>query len=87
MPSSSSSSLVGRTLSRTPAVDHPQGLDVVHEGGNPIVDIVALHGLDGHREKTWTAENGVYWLRDLFPKDLPQARILCYGYDENTYSI
>ncbi|KAG7124149.1 Protein SERAC1 like protein [Verticillium longisporum] len=86
MPSSSLSRWVDRTLSRTQAMDHPQGLDGVYEGDNPIVDIVALHGLNGHREKTWTAENGVHWLRDLLPKDLPQARILCYGYDANTHS-
>lgn len=48
--------------------------------------IVALHGLNGHREKTWTAENGVHWLRDLLPEDLPQARILCWGYDANTHA-
>ncbi|KAH6627252.1 hypothetical protein B0J18DRAFT_366270 [Chaetomium sp. MPI-SDFR-AT-0129] len=73
-----------RTLSQ--AVGHPQGLDVVSEGQNPIVDIVALHGLNGHREKTWTAKNGVHWLRDLLPEDLPQARILCWGYDANTHA-
>ncbi|KAL6362010.1 hypothetical protein LRP88_05493 [Fusarium phalaenopsidis] len=45
-----------------------------------------MHGLNGHREKTWTAENGVHWLRDLLPEDLPQARILCWGYDANTHA-
>ncbi|KAI1635977.1 hypothetical protein F4809DRAFT_650828 [Biscogniauxia mediterranea] len=67
-------------------VEHPQGLEVVFEGDNPIVDIVAIHGLNGHREKTWTAKNGVHWLRDLLPTDLPQARICCWGYDANVYS-
>ncbi|KAM3560902.1 hypothetical protein ARSEF4850_003455 [Beauveria asiatica] len=65
---------------------HPQGLEVVYDGDNPIVDIIALHGLNGHREKTWTARNGVHWLRDLLPEDLPQARILCWGYDANTHA-
>jgi hypothetical protein len=37
------------------------------------------YSVNGHREKTWTAENGVHWLRDLLPEDLPQARILCGG--------
>jgi hypothetical protein len=46
--------------------------------------IVAIHGLDGHREKSWTAENDVLWLRDLLAGDSPQARILTYGYDANT---
>ncbi|KAK4044690.1 kinesin light chain [Parachaetomium inaequale] len=94
MASSKLSRLVDRTkraLSREPrtlseTVEHPQGLEVVSEGHDPIVDIVALHGLNGHREKTWMAENGVHWLRDLLPEDLPQARILCWGYDANTHA-
>ncbi|KAF2178451.1 hypothetical protein K469DRAFT_718263 [Zopfia rhizophila CBS 207.26] len=64
----------------------PQGLRVVAEGINPIVDIVAVHGLNGHRDKTWTASNGVNWLRDLLPQDLPNARIMTWGYDANTHS-
>ena len=47
---------------------------------------MAVHGLNGHREKTWTAGNGVHWLRDLLPHDLPGARILSWGYDANTHS-
>jgi hypothetical protein len=45
-----------------------------------------VHGLNGHCEKTWTASNGVNWLRDLLPHDLPNARILSWGYDANTHS-
>ncbi|EXL39973.1 hypothetical protein FOCG_17423 [Fusarium oxysporum f. sp. radicis-lycopersici 26381] len=70
----------------SPAVPHPQGLDVLSEGTDPIVDIVAIHGLNGHREKTWTAENGIHWLRDLLPHDAPRARILSWGYDANTHA-
>ena len=43
--------------------------------------IVAVHGLDGKREKSWTAMNGVNWLRDLLPFDIPQARIFTWGYE------
>ncbi|KIM79568.1 hypothetical protein PILCRDRAFT_74296, partial [Piloderma croceum F 1598] len=46
--------------------------------------IVAIHGLDGHLEKSWTADNGMLWLRDLLPKELRHARILTYGYDSYT---
>ncbi|KAF2190539.1 hypothetical protein K469DRAFT_387619 [Zopfia rhizophila CBS 207.26] len=67
------------------ASEVPQGLQVVAEGINPIVDIV-VHGLNGHRDKTWTASNGVNWLRDLLPQDLPNARIITWGYDANTHS-
>ncbi|KAF5709861.1 tetratricopeptide-like helical domain-containing protein [Fusarium globosum] len=70
----------------SPAVPHPQGLAVLSEGTNPIVDIVAVHGLNGHREKTWTAENGINWLRHLLPDDVPRARVLSWGYDANTHA-
>ncbi|KAF2176037.1 hypothetical protein K469DRAFT_608537, partial [Zopfia rhizophila CBS 207.26] len=53
-----------------------QGLQEVAEGINPIVDIVAVHSLNGHRDKTWTASNGVNWLRDFHPQDLPKTRII-----------
>ena len=44
--------------------------------------VVAIHGLNGHRERTWTAANGKLWLRDLLPQRLPRA----WGYDSNTHS-
>ena len=43
--------------------------------------IVAVHGLDGHRTESWTATNGIFWLRDYLPRQIPKARILTYGYD------
>jgi hypothetical protein len=46
--------------------------------------IVAIHGLDGHCKNSWTADNGVLWLRDLLPDQIPSARILTYGYDADT---
>ncbi|KAF8526910.1 hypothetical protein BU17DRAFT_40153 [Hysterangium stoloniferum] len=46
-----------------------------------VVSIVAIHGLNGDREQSWKADNGRLWLRDLLPNDIPQARILSYGYD------
>ncbi|CCA69054.2 hypothetical protein PIIN_02913, partial [Serendipita indica DSM 11827] len=55
-------------------------------GIDPVVDIVAIHGLQGHRDKTWTSDNGVCWLRDLLPSDFPNARILSYGYDADVHS-
>ena len=47
--------------------------------------IVAIHGLNGHQDKTWTAVNDVQWLRDLLPNDIPTARIFCWGYNANTH--
>jgi protein SERAC1 len=49
-----------------------------------LFSIIAIHGLDGHPQKSWTAPNGTLWLRDLLPEKLPQARILTYGYDAYT---
>lgn len=48
--------------------------------------IVAVHGLHGNREKTWTADNDVLWLQALLPKEIPNARVLTYGYDSRTRS-
>ncbi|KAG8840603.1 hypothetical protein FRB91_005902 [Serendipita sp. 411] len=56
-------------------------------GQDPIVDIVAIHGLDGHREQSWTAEDGTIWLKDLLPNEIPNARIISYGYDADTHSF
>ncbi|KAI1085938.1 P-loop containing nucleoside triphosphate hydrolase protein [Rostrohypoxylon terebratum] len=72
--------------SSTAATEWPVGLDVVYDSPEASLDIVAIHGLNGHREKTWTADNGVHWLRDLLPKDLPTVRILTWGYDANTHA-
>ncbi|KAF8527628.1 hypothetical protein BU17DRAFT_27870, partial [Hysterangium stoloniferum] len=43
--------------------------------------IVAIHDLNGDREASFTAHNGVLWLRDLLPTVITNARILSYGYD------
>ncbi|KAI1772656.1 hypothetical protein F4818DRAFT_453453 [Hypoxylon cercidicola] len=70
----------------TSVTEWPQGLDIVYDCPEASLDIVAIHGLNGHREKTWTADNGVHWLRTLLPKDLPNVRIVTWGYDANTHS-
>jgi hypothetical protein len=48
-----------------------------------IHSIIAVHGLDGHRRTSWTANNGVLWLRDLLPSVIPGARVLTYGYNHS----
>ncbi|RGP79315.1 tetratricopeptide-like helical domain [Fusarium longipes] len=75
------------SITSGPAPKHPQGLNVLSDGVEPVVDIVAVHGLNGHREKTWTSDNGVYWLRDFLPTDVPNARIFSWGYDANTHAV
>ncbi|GME23020.1 hypothetical protein L207DRAFT_627774 [Neofusicoccum parvum] len=61
------------------------GLKELAPGTEPQLDLIAIHGLNGHRERTWTADNNVLWLRDLLPAEIPRARILTYGYDSRTH--
>ncbi|KAK4063787.1 hypothetical protein Trihar35433_8495 [Trichoderma harzianum] len=52
------------------------------------VDVIFLHGLTGHRERTWTAEGQADpWPKSLLPKDLPTARIITYGYDADVLHL
>jgi predicted alpha/beta-fold hydrolase len=60
------------------------GIHVLADGVDPVVDIVAIHGLDGHPLESWMAGNGKIWLRDFLPDKVPRARILTYGYDAYT---
>ncbi|MCJ1403613.1 hypothetical protein MMC11_006836 [Xylographa trunciseda] len=60
------------------------GLFELYRGENPIVDIVAVHGLNGDPFRTWTTEgSGKMWLKDpsLLPSNLKNSRILTYGYN------
>ncbi|KAG8846226.1 hypothetical protein FRB91_001059, partial [Serendipita sp. 411] len=72
-------------MSKKQQKDH--GFIELSPGQDPIVDIISIHGLDGHREQSWTADDGTMWLRDLLPEDIPNARILSYGYDADTRSF
>ena len=47
---------------------------------------MAVHGLNGHPENTFTAANGICWLRSLLPALAPNIRVLSYGYDARTHS-
>ncbi|KAL7619842.1 hypothetical protein AAE478_010387 [Parahypoxylon ruwenzoriense] len=76
----------------TERVYRPRGtaknfVEALVEPSEPNVDIVAVHGLDplnrhSHAKATWTAD-GKLWLRDFLPKQVPQARILLFGYNAN----
>ncbi|KAH9233425.1 hypothetical protein K456DRAFT_1838259, partial [Colletotrichum gloeosporioides 23] len=48
------------------------------------ISIVAVHGLDGHWRRSWTADNGIFWLQDLLPNKLPKARIYSYSHNSKT---
>jgi hypothetical protein len=52
-----------------------------------LASVVAVHGLGGHRLGTWTDKRtGCLWLRDSLPSELPNARIMSYGYDSKLRS-
>lgn len=50
-----------------------------------FTDIVAVHGLNGHYMKTWSAETPsgkeVNWLRVFLPMHVPNTRIMSYSYN------
>lgn len=44
--------------------------------------IIAVHGLNGHAFNTWAMKKtNVMWLRDFLPRQIPEARIMTYGYN------
>ncbi|KIX03635.1 uncharacterized protein Z518_07188 [Rhinocladiella mackenziei CBS 650.93] len=60
------------------------GLFILHEppAGETQVDIVAVHGLGGDWEGTWTDDTThQMWLRDFIPNQWGEARVLSFGYD------
>ncbi|PMD14608.1 hypothetical protein NA56DRAFT_610010 [Hyaloscypha hepaticicola] len=56
------------------------GLKMVFEEKNSTIDVIAVHGMGGPCEKSWIADNGIFWLHDLLPTTLPGVRIFSYGY-------
>ncbi|MCJ1283103.1 hypothetical protein MMC26_002430 [Xylographa opegraphella] len=62
------------------------GLTELYRGSDPVVDVVAVHGLNGDPFRTWTwTTEGLekMWLKDptLLPSNMKNSRILTYGYD------
>ncbi|KAJ4573123.1 hypothetical protein HRR82_006778 [Exophiala dermatitidis] len=60
------------------------GLTELYAAEEPLVDIVFVHGLNGHPRDTWsTSKPEVFWPADLLPAALrdQRPRILTYGYD------
>jgi len=61
------------------------GIQVLYDppdGSATIVDIVFVHGLTGNAYNTWLEEGRqVHWPSQLLKDDIPDARILSFGYD------
>ncbi|MCJ1479379.1 hypothetical protein MMC13_008064 [Lambiella insularis] len=66
------------------------GIEELYRGDDPVVDIVAVHGLNGHPHRTWTSEQSKKsWLSDpeMLPKVLTNARILTWGYNADVTAL
>lgn len=66
------------------------GLTEVYCPNDPEVDVILIHGLNGHPHDTWTTKNPeVFWPEQLLPHNLKkeQARVLVYGYDADVTSF
>ncbi|CDM32514.1 hypothetical protein DTO012A8_4404 [Penicillium roqueforti] len=58
--------------------------------GEPVeVDIVAVHGLNGHATGSWTSKpQEICWLSNasFLPRYIPRARVLVWGYNASIFS-
>ncbi|SPJ79156.1 uncharacterized protein FTOL_07547 [Fusarium torulosum] len=50
-----------------------------------VLDVVLVHGLNGHAQRSFTdSKTQIYWPRDLLPSQVPNARVLTFGYNANS---
>ncbi|CAG8976325.1 hypothetical protein HYALB_00005732 [Hymenoscyphus albidus] len=62
-----------------PPPDQNRNIDIT---SRLTLDIIAIHGLNGHHLRTWTSPTSqTLWHRDHFPQSIPHARIQTFGYD------
>ncbi|GKT61443.1 LOW QUALITY PROTEIN: ankyrin repeat-containing protein [Colletotrichum tofieldiae] len=59
------------------------GITPLFEDSNgAAVDIIAVPGLGSHALGSWKSPHSdAVWLRDFLPQDVPNIRVLLYGYD------
>ncbi|KAF8246854.1 hypothetical protein K440DRAFT_317469 [Wilcoxina mikolae CBS 423.85] len=48
------------------------------------MNIIAIHGLNGHAFNTWTCGDRM-WLRDFLPEQVSRVRVMTYGYNSNVW--
>ena len=67
------------------------GINVLYDGGvDASVDIVFVHGLTGNAYNAWLYKDKgvmVHWPSELLKQDLPDARIMSYGYDADIVNL
>lgn len=51
--------------------------------GDIVADVIAVTGLAEHPYGSWATSDGTMWLQDYIPKDIPDVRVLIYGYDSD----
>lgn len=72
------------TLSYCDFVAHPTCAPYLKSRRAEIAEhsIIFIHGLTGHREKTWKAKGATGpWPKTILPSRMPNARVLTFGYD------
>ncbi|KAJ5794517.1 alpha/beta-hydrolase [Penicillium paradoxum] len=71
-----------RSRNAMPHYFFPDGVEVLYDSPEAVVDICFVHGLTGNRQTTWTLDGqSEPWPQTLLPSRIPHARILSYGYD------
>jgi len=87
-PRPPNSEVVGSgTIEENPVVDSigedsSYGIKVVYNPPSADLDIVFVHGLTGSAFGTWFHKStGVHWPRDLIKQDMPNTRVMTFGYD------
>ena len=61
---------------------HPTIAGTGSDANALVVDIVAVHGLNGGPTKTWTdPKTKALWLQDFLPRDVEGARVLNFSYN------
>ncbi|KAI6623869.1 hypothetical protein MCOR14_009446 [Pyricularia oryzae] len=60
-----------------------EGITPLYDGKDDAdVDVIAVPGLGSHALGSWKSPNSDdVWLRDFLPEDVPNIRVLLYGYD------
>lgn len=69
--------------------DHNYGINELFDGGTKAsIDIVFVHGLTGNSYSTWLhKDTKVHWPSELLKQDIPDARILGFGYDADVINF
>jgi hypothetical protein len=60
-------------------------LHAIHRANSyPFRSIIIIHGLNGDVIESWTnAATKAFWPKDFLPRDVPEARVMAFGYNAN----